>query len=137
MEETKTGTEMLNKCRLFCSFIYPLILSKESGTLPQSQLWPDSHVVSPCSSKGFCLQFYTISLLGALSCLGRNPPVLPLSAGVEELMEHKQAPEQSARSELPDTGGIQVQAAYSTVERLKSVPDLKKQGQVDLQVPGL
>lgn len=82
MEETKAGTEMLNKCRLFCSFIYSLIhyslihllahsftpsfiirsfiyliihlliLSKESGTLPQSRLWGESHVASPCSSKG-------------------------------------------------------------------------------------
>lgn len=34
----------------------------------------------------------------------------------------------STQSEPPDTGDIQVQAAYDTVERLNSVPDLEKQG---------
>lgn len=70
--------------------------------------------------KDFGLQFCTGSLLGALRCLGRNPPVPSLSAGVEEVM--------STQSEPPDTGDIQVQAAYDTAERLNSVPDLEKQG---------
>lgn len=66
--------------------------------------------------KDFGLQLCTGSLPGALSCLGRNPPVPPRSAGVEEVMEHKQAPEQSTQREPPDTGNIRVRLLMA-VER--------------------
>lgn len=79
-------------------------------------------MVSPVLLKDFGLQFCTGSLLEALSCLGRNPTIPPLSAGVEEVMEHKQALRaEHTKNELPDTGGIQVQAACSPVERLQRV----------------
>lgn len=53
-------------------------------------------------------------------------------------MEHNQAPRaEHVESELPDAGGIQVQAACSTVERLQTVPAPKMQGQVDHQFPRL
>lgn len=77
------------------SFIHSLILQGVGGTSIISALGVILMWRVPVLAKEFGLQFCTGSLLGPQ--LPGQEPIPPLSVGVEEVMEHKQPPEQSTQ----------------------------------------